>query len=53
MTKVRIISDTYEHDVADRVNEFITNRNILDLQFRVNGESQGRTVYSVMIIYEE
>lgn len=51
--KVKIISATNEYDVTDRVNDFITNHQVLDLQFRVNGESQVRTVYSVMIIYEE
>ena len=51
--KVTIISDTDEFEVTHRVNDFITNHQVLDLQFRVNGESQVRTVYSVMIVYEE
>lgn len=51
--KIELISGTSEYDIVERVNEFIANHHVTDIQFRVNGENQVRTVYSVMIIYRE
>ena len=53
MKKVEIIYDTSKWVVEGAVNEFISTHNVLDIQFRMTGENQVRTVYAAMIIYEE
>jgi hypothetical protein len=51
--KVKIISDTRSYIVEEYVNQFIHYHNVVDIQFKMSGENNVRTTYSVMIIYEE
>ena len=53
MTKVKIIYSNTIWGLENTVNDFIAKHNMKDIKFQTNGENQARTVFTVMIIYEE
>lgn len=52
MKKVRIMHEGFAPDLERRVNEFIENKNVTDIQYQAATSCQV-LCHSVMIIYEE
>ena len=51
MTKVKIFKAYDVDSLEEWINEFITTRNIIDIQYRHSGDAYKS--YSAMIIYED
>lgn len=51
--KVNILTATYASDLQDYINNFITNHNVIDIQYQASIGDHCRTMHSAMVIYEE
>ena len=52
MKKVRIMHEGYAPDLERRVNEFIEDKNVTDIQYQA-ATAYSTLCHSVMIVYEE
>ena len=51
MKKITIIDERNEYTLEHRVNQIISEHNVIDIQFQYTGDSNKH--FAVMIVYEE
>ena len=51
MKKYKFMSSHYADELEERVNDFVSSHEVIDIQFQFSGAST--KTYAVMITYEE
>ena len=53
MKKVVVLSYQHDWELERETNRFITEHNVIDIQFRMAAAGHNNVTYGAMIIYEE